>query len=118
MKFLEHARRTMQTVVTALKEKKGVDVLVLDIQEQSLIADYFVIATGNSTVHLQALAQYGKEKLEEEGLTPLRTEGFREAQWILLDYGSVIVHLFLPDQRTYYNLERLWGDAKKLTEIT
>lgn len=102
----------VEIAVTALNDKKGLDTVILDIHGLSLIADYFVIVTGNSGTHLQALARHVEDKLEEQGFRPLRIEGFRDAQWILLDYGSVIIHLFLPEQRSYYNLERLWGDAK------
>lgn len=104
----------METAVKTLQEKKGTDIKVLDISEITLIADYFIIATGNSGTLLQALARYVEENLGELGIEPIRVEGLTEAKWILMDYSSVIVHLFLPEQRDYYKLERLWGDAKIL----
>jgi ribosome-associated protein len=107
----------LETCVEALVEKKGSEIIVLDVHGLTLIADYFVIATGKSATQLQALARHVEEKMEEKGIGPLRVEGFSEAQWILLDYGQVVVHLFLPEQREYYNLERLWGDANIVTEI-
>jgi len=107
----------LKACLEALEEKKGSDIVVLEVKNLTLIADYFVIATGRSNTQLQALARHVEEKLEEEEIRPLRVEGFREAQWILRDYGQVVVHLFLPDQREYYNLERLWGDAKIITDI-
>lgn len=107
----------MEACVEALVDKKGSEIIVLDVHNLTLIADYFVIATGKSATQLQALARHLEEKLEENGILPLRMEGFQEAQWILLDYGQVVVHLFLPEQREYYNLERLWGDANVVIEI-
>jgi ribosome-associated protein len=107
----------LEACVEALVEKKGSEIIVLDVRGLTLIADYFVIATGKSVTQLQALARHVEEKMEERDIKPLRVEGFREAQWILLDYGQVVVHLFLPEQREFYNLERLWGDATVITEI-
>ncbi len=104
-----------EIALNTLKEKKGTDIKVLDITELSLIADYFIIATASSNTLLQALVRYLEDNLEKTaGIRPNRIEGFSEAKWILMDYNSVIIHLFLPEQRDYYKLERLWGDAKLL----
>jgi len=104
-----------EIALKTLKEKKGMDIKVLDISGLSLIADYFIIATASSNTLLQALARYLEDNLEKMvEVRPNRIEGFSEAKWILMDYNAVIIHLFLPEQRDYYKLERLWGDAKLL----
>jgi len=112
---LDHdSTRLAKEMVELILEKRGRDPVVLDLREVSLIADYFILATGNSRPHVQALAGYLEEFLDEQGVKLLRREGFQDARWILLDYGSVIVHLFQEETRQFYDLERLWGDAKKL----
>ncbi len=99
-------------IAALASERKAEDILILDIQGISLVADFFVICSTGSSTRIQAIARHIEEKLEEEKVELLRKEGFREAQWILLDYGSVVAHLFQEEYRRYYNLERLWGDAK------
>ncbi len=96
-------------------DKKARDVILLDISKISVIADYFVIFSGGSSIHVQAIAGEIVKKVKEmfNGLTP-RMEGFREGRWILLDYGDVVIHVFQEDERRFYNLERLWGDATVL----
>ena len=94
------------------EEKKGWDIVTLDISKISIIADFFVICTGSSSINVQAIAGEIVDSGKEEfgGLTP-RTEGYREGRWVLLDYGDVVVHIFQEEERQFYNLERLWGDA-------
>ncbi|MCL6559669.1 MAG: ribosome silencing factor [Firmicutes bacterium] len=98
--------------VQAAEDKKAADVTVLDIREVSIIADYFIICSGRSSTHVQAIVEHIQEKLAGRGLFPLRREGFREGGWVLLDYGDVVVHVFQEAERRFYNLERLWGDAR------
>ncbi len=98
--------------VTAAEEKKAVDITVLDIREVSIIADYFIICSGRSGVQVQAIIENIQEKLKAQGIPALRREGFREGNWVLLDYGDVIAHVFQGPERQFYNLERLWGDAQ------
>jgi len=98
--------------VQAAEDKKAYDVTVLDISEISVIADYFVICSGRSSTQVQAIVESIQEKLEKEGITALRREGFREGKWVLLDYGDVIIHVFQEAERQFYKLERLWGDAR------
>lgn len=114
MKFLQSAKKLMEIIIGALEEKKVSDPVVLDISQVTLIADYFIIGTGNTTTHLQSLGRHVEEKLVEQSIRPLRVEGYREGEWILLDCGEVVLHLFLPETRAYYNLERLWGDAEEV----
>jgi len=90
------------------------DVVILDISALTTIADYFVIASGTSTLHTGAVADAVLKSLSELDIAPSHTEGRRDERWILLDYGDVIVHVFRQDEREYYGLERLWGDARRV----
>ncbi|WP_017755857.1 ribosome silencing factor [Calidifontibacillus oryziterrae] len=98
----------------AADDKKAEDITVLDMRGVSLVADYFIICHGNSEKQVQAIAREVKEKANESGLNVKRLEGFDEARWILIDLEDVIVHIFHRDERIYYNLERLWGDAPRV----
>ncbi len=99
----------------AIYAKKGTDIVLLDVEEAFLLSDIFVIATGSSRPHVQALADHVEERLKEEaGVKPLRVEGRSEAEWVLIDYGDIIVHVFQEPARDYYSLERLWGDAERV----
>lgn len=95
-------------------EKKAKDVTVIDLKDLSSVTDYFVIGTGDSDIQVQAIALHVKEKMKEAGFIPLRMEGYNDAQWILLDFGDIVVHVFHREARTFYNLERLWGDAPRV----
>lgn len=95
----------------AIDAKKGKNILQLELAEISLIADYFVICNGTSRTQTQAIADHVEKELEKTGLFLARREGYAEGKWILQDYGTVIVHIFQEEERQFYNLERLWGDA-------
>lgn len=97
--------------VKAADDKRAEDIVALNMKGISLIADYFIICHGNSDKQVQAIAREIKEKAQENGYDIKRMEGFDEAKWILVDLGDVVAHVFHRDERTYYNLERLWGDA-------
>lgn len=99
------------TAVEAADDKKAENIIVLNMKGISLIADYFVICHGNSDRQVQAIADEIKDKAHENGFPLKRVEGFEEARWVLVDLGDVVVHVFHRDERNYYNLERLWGDA-------
>lgn len=101
----------LKTVVKAADDKKANDLMILNMQGLSPMADYFVIGHGNSDRQVQAIVREIKDQVHEQGLTIKRLEGFDEAKWILMDIGDVVVHIFQKDDRAYYNLERLWGDA-------
>lgn len=88
---------------------------MLDVSELLWITDVFVIATGTSRPHVQSLAEEVELKLTIYDRRPLRIEGQREGKWVLLDYGEVVIHIFQPETRDFYGLERLWGDAPRLT---
>ncbi|MCM3692351.1 ribosome silencing factor [Neobacillus niacini] len=101
----------LKIAVKAADDKRAEDILALNMQGISLIADYFIICHGNSDKQVQAIAREIKEKAEENGYNVRRMEGFDEATWILIDLGDVVAHVFHRDERSYYKLERLWGDA-------
>lgn len=97
-----------------LDEKKALKINVIRIDNISTLADYFVIAHGNGSVHVRSLTDELAEKLEQEGVPQPRVEGHRGGSWILLDYGSVVVHIFTPEARKFYDLDRLWADGVKI----
>lgn len=101
----------LSTAVKAADDKKAEDIVALNMRGISLVADYFIICHGNSDRQVQAIASEIKEKVQEKGFTIKKMEGYEEARWILVDIGDVVVHVFHREERTYYNLERLWGDA-------
>jgi ribosome-associated protein len=101
----------LKIAVKAADDKRAEDILALNMKGISLIADYFIICHGNSDKQVQAIAREMKEKAQENGYDVKRIEGFDEATWVLIDLGDVVAHVFHRDERSYYNLERLWGDA-------
>ena len=100
-------------IVKVLDDKLARDIEVIKTEEVTIVADYFVIATANSNTHVRALADEIEYQLEQEDIRPDHVEG-RATGWVLMQYGGVVVHIFLEDSRQYYNLERLWDDASKL----
>ena len=104
-------RELLKTAVKAADDKRAEDIMVLNMKGISLIADYFIICHGNSDKQVQAIASEIKEKAWKWAMTLKRMEGFDEARWVLIDIGDVVVHVFHREERSYYNLERLWGDA-------
>lgn len=101
----------LKIAVKAADDKRAEDIVALNMKGISLIADYFIICHGNSDKQVQAIAREIKEKAEENQFGVKRMEGFDEARWVLIDMGDVVAHVFHRDDRIYYNLERLWGDA-------
>jgi ribosome-associated protein len=104
-------RGTAQRAARAALDKKAVDLTVLDVQRVSSVTDYFLVCSGKSTPHLRTIVDAIRTELKADGIRPLHAEGKPESGWVLLDYGDVLVHVFLEDTRAYYALERLWGDA-------
>lgn len=96
------------------EDKKAFDIEVLEVKELTVIADYFVICSGNSEVQVKAIARDIEEKLAKEGIKPQKVAGASQGRWILMDYADVIVHVFHHQEREYYELERLWADAEKI----
>ncbi len=98
-------------IARILDKKKAQEVKALKVRDLTVLTDYFVIASGTSTTQVKSLAEEVEFQLEQEGIRPLRTEGYDSKNWILLDYGEVIVHVFYPQTREFYDLEHLWADA-------
>ena len=111
---VDNPRDLARLTADVLDTKKGIDIALLDVGDLLQITEVFVIATGTSRPHVKTLAETVEEKLKEIGRRPLRSEGEAEAEWVLLDYGDIVVHVFQPEPRDYYGLERLWGDAPRL----
>jgi len=103
--------------VDLASDKKASDIVLLRTAEVTTMADYFVIASGRSDRQVQALSQAIVDELRDEGIKPIGVEGKASARWVLLDYGSVIVHLFAPEEREYYGLERLWSNATQVVRL-
>lgn len=103
----------LKTAVKALDEKKAMDITAMEIGDLTIVSEYFVIATGNSTTHVKALADEVEYALSQQGAEPHHIEG-KATGWIVLDYETIVVHVFLGESREYYNLERLWTDAKEI----
>ena len=101
-------------VTKALDEKKGMDISLLKIDRVSSLADYFLICTGTSNTHVKTLCDYAEYTMEQLGEPMLGREGHRGNSWELLDYGSVVVHVFTEEAREFYSLERLWADAESV----
>ena len=102
----------LDTIVSVLEDKKAKEIKILEVKDVTLVADYFVICSGTSTTHIKALADELEIKLEEKGIKMHHREGYNSARWILLDYSDVIIHVFHQDDRMYYNLEKIWSQAK------
>jgi ribosome-associated protein len=105
------ADRKVQRAARAARDKKALDLVVLDVHAVSSVADYFLVCTGRSTTHLETIAEAIRVELKADGIRPLHAEGVGASGWMLLDYGDVLMHVFLEETRLYYALERLWGDA-------
>ncbi|QHE53056.1 ribosome silencing factor [Pontibacillus sp. HMF3514] len=109
------SKELMQLAAQACEDKRGEDIVVMDMKHVSLISDYFLICHGTSERQVQAIARGIKQEAEEKGIEVKRFEGFEHARWILIDLDDVVCHVFHEDERGYYNLERLWGDAPTYT---
>ncbi|MFA1820476.1 ribosome silencing factor [Virgibacillus oceani] len=105
----------LQLAANACDEKRAENILALNMNEVSLVADYFLICHGNTERQVQAIARGVKETMDESEIQVNRMEGFEQARWVLVDLGDVVCHIFHKDERNYYKLERLWGDADQVT---
>ena len=108
------AKEVAYEVTKALDAKKGMNIKLLKIDEVSSLADYFLICTGTSNTHVKTLCDYAEDTLERLGEPMLGREGHRGNTWELLDYGSLVVHVFTEEAREFYSLERLWADAQQV----
>jgi ribosome-associated protein len=109
------AESVVRIAARAALEKNALDVVVLDLQGLSGIADFFLICSARSTTQANTVADAVRATLKAHGVRPRHTEGSAESGWLLLDYGDVVVHMFLEDTRSFYGLDRLWGDARLLS---
>ena len=107
-------KKMAKIVYEALDEKKGYDIKLIDISEITMIADYFVIASGDSTTQIQAMINNVEEHMHKNGYAVKRVEGNKNSTWVLMDFGDVIVHIFDKEDRLFYDLERIWADGKVL----
>jgi ribosome-associated protein len=105
---------TLKIAVTAADDKKAQDLVALDISEIASFASYFLFCTGDSSKQMQAIADEIESRLKTAGARPAHIEGYQNAEWILIDCSDLVVHIFSKTARTYYDLERLWRDGKKL----
>lgn len=105
------AKERARVVAQAAEDKKARDIEVLEVGGLTVIADYFVICSGTSTLQVRAIADNIREKMGEAGQELLHIEGYEKGRWVLLDYGDVVAHVFLDEDREYYNIERLWRYA-------
>ncbi|MCM1568282.1 MAG: ribosome silencing factor [Roseburia sp.] len=113
-----NAMKMAGLAIEALEDKKAEDIKVIDISEVSVIADYFIIAGGSNSSQIQALCDNVEEKLYKAGFPVRQTEGYDTANWVLLDFGDIIVHIFDKENRLLYDLERIWRDGKSIAPDT
>ena len=104
----------LSDAVRAAEDRKAADLSLLDLQEVSSFTDFFLICTGTSTSHTQAICDAIIERLKKSGVTPAHVEGYSQAEWILVDYLSFVVHIFVDRARLFYDLERLWRNARRV----
>lgn len=101
-----------QKAYEIIEDKKGRNIEIIDISKVSTLADYFMICSGTSTIHIRTIADELDQKMGEAGYNLIHKEGYESARWILLDFGELVVHIFHEEDRNFYNLERLWADGK------
>jgi len=104
----------IKTIVQALNSKKAEDIQIIEIKDLTILSDYFIIANGTSSTHTKTLADEVEFQMSQKGEEPAGKEGHGGSNWIVLDYSSVMVHIFYKETRDYYQLERMWGDGKKI----
>ncbi|MCI9104881.1 MAG: ribosome silencing factor [Lachnospiraceae bacterium] len=109
---MDQEKEMVKLAIKALEDKKGEDIRIIDIREVSVLADYFIIASGSNANQVQAMTDNVEEILGKAGYEPRQIEGYRSANWILMDYGDIIVHVFCREDRLFYDLERIWRDGK------
>ncbi|RKY60612.1 MAG: ribosome silencing factor [Candidatus Latescibacterota bacterium] len=105
--------RTAKLIAEFMLSKKAEEVVILDLRDLTDIAEYFVLCSGQTDLHVRAIVDAILEGMEAEGVRPWYVEGYEDARWVVLDFVDVVVHIFQPEVRAFYNLERLWGDAPR-----
>lgn len=109
---MEQSKEMVKLAISALEDKKGEDIRVIDIREVSVLADYFLIASGSNASQVQAMTDNVEQILGKAGYHCKQVEGYQSANWILMDYGDIIVHVFCKEDRLFYDLERIWRDGR------
>lgn len=109
---MNQSKEMTRLAVAALEDKKASDVKIIDIEHISTLADYFIIASGTNRNQVQAMADSVEEALSKAGYEPKQIEGYQNANWILMDYGDIVLHVFDEENRLFYDLERIWRDGK------
>lgn len=113
-KQIESKAKSIQAAKAAL-DKKSKETLILELKDLTVIADYFVICSGTSTTQVKAIADYIENELREQGIRPIGVEGRDNAHWVLMDYGDIVIHIFEEETRAYYELEKFWLDAPRIS---
>jgi len=108
------SKEMARIVCEALAEKKALDIKIINIEEISVLADYFIISSGSNRNQVQAMVDNVEEFMEKAGYRPRQIEGYQTAHWILMDYGDIVIHVFDEENRLFYDLERIWRDGKSL----
>lgn len=104
-----NSKEFSQKICQIISDRKGEDIVRIDIKDKSSVADYFIVASGRSSTHTRSLIEYVEEEIDKLGIAPVRREGVKEGRWAVLDYGDVIVHIFNDETRLFYTIEKLWG---------
>lgn len=111
LRFRAEVREQVEKLIAVLENKKASDIIAIDVADKTIIADWFVICSGLSIIQTKAICDEVLEKYRELGLNLRREEGYPEGRWIVLDFGHILLHIFYPEEREYYNIERLWTDG-------
>ena len=109
---MDNIKEMAEAIAKAASDKKASDIVIMKMEGLTSAADYFVIASANTATQVRAIADNIEEELAKAGTMPLHKEGYREGEWVLLDYGDCVAHVFMQSSREFYALERLWGDAE------
>ncbi|MCI9138634.1 ribosome silencing factor [bacterium 1XD42-8] len=109
------SKEMAKLVIHALENKKAEDIRIIDIRNVSVLADYFIIATGNNRNQIQAMIDHVEEEMQKAGYVPKQIEGYQNANWILMDYLDIVVHVFDSENRLFYDLERVWRDGQHIS---
>ncbi|MBQ7373186.1 MAG: ribosome silencing factor [Clostridia bacterium] len=113
-----NSKEKAKLICETLLSKKAYDVIKIDVSEQTILADYFIIASGKSSPQVKALAEYAMDAVEKAGGEVRRKEGMAEARWVVVDFGDVILHVFHDETRLFYNLERLWAKSDNIEKFS
>lgn len=109
---MNQSKEMTRIAIEALEDKKATDIKIIDIEHISTLADYFIIASGTNRNQVQAMSDNVEEALSKAGYEPKQIEGYQNANWVLMDYGDIVLHLFDEENRLFYDLERIWRDGK------